>query len=197
LVVLVVAALLIAGLITATSTFAQGPEPTPDPNLRLATPVMPPNPSEAEVGSLLYWYHCMPCHGDQGQGLTDEWREVWVDDHQDCWARGCHAGRPGDEGFPIPRAVPAVVGSPAALAGFAGITDLAAYLHKAHPPQRPGALGIEDCRALAAFLLAANGRPVDVRSGIPASGWALAALGACAIAMAGLWLHARLARPGS
>jgi len=62
-----------------------------------------------------------------------------------CWARGCHAGRPGDEGFPIPHMVPAVIGSPASLVGFGGPSDLAAYLHEAHPPQRPGALAPEDC----------------------------------------------------
>jgi hypothetical protein len=158
---------------------------------------MPVNPSEADQGRMLYWYHCMPCHGDQGQGLTDEWREVWVEDHQDCWARGCHAGRPGDEGFPIPRVVPAVIGSPAGLANFSGVVDLASYLHEYHPPQRPGALDIDECRALAIFLIQANESPAASQSGLPATSWALAALGACAIALGGLWLYGRLARPGS
>lgn len=196
----VVVLLLAAARVTAGPASAQGPEPTPDPYLRLATPVIPANPSESELGSLLYWYHCMPCHGDQGQGLTDEWREVWVEDHQNCWARGCHTGRPGDEGFPIPRAVPAVIGSPAALVGFAGVSDLAAYLHAAHPPQRPGALTPEECRAIAVFLLDANERgqsPPD--NGLSPDGWAGVALGACALALGGLWLSARpggAPRPG-
>jgi hypothetical protein len=158
---------------------------------------MPTNPSEADQGRMLYWYHCMPCHGDQGQGLTDEWREVWVEDHQNCWARGCHAGRPGDEGFPIPRVVPAVIGSPAGLANFSGVGDLAAYLQEYHPPQRPGALDIGECRALAVFLLQANEIMPASRSGITSTNWALAVLGACALVLGGLWLHSRLARPES
>lgn len=187
-------ALLVAlARVTLSPASAQGPDPTPDPYLRLATPIVPANPTESERGSLLYWYHCMPCHGDRGQGLTDEWRGVWVEDHQDCWARGCHAGRPGDEGFAIPRAVPAVIGSPAALAGFAGLSDLAAYLHEAHPPQRPGALSPEECRAVAVFLIEANERRLaDTGERLPASGWAAAALGACTLTLGGLWLSARI-----
>lgn len=184
--------LLVAVPLSATSSSAQQPEPTPDPALRLATPVVPENPSEAERGSLLYWYHCMPCHGDRGQGLTDEWREVWVDDHQNCWARGCHAGRPGDEGFPIPRTVPAVIGSPGVLASFADAAGLAAYLRQAHPPQRPGALSDEECHALAIYLLDANSRQSGSRvEPAQASGWALTTLAVVALVLGGLTLAAR------
>jgi mono/diheme cytochrome c family protein len=139
---------------------------TPD---RLAPPVLPANPSLVERGSELYWRHCMPCHGDKGQGLTDEWRAVWVSDHQNCWARGCHAGRPGDEGFPMPRAVPAVAGASGALARFRTAGDLCAYLRRTQPPQEPGRLSDAEYRALAAYLLALNGRP----PGVPTLGaWA-------------------------
>lgn len=184
-----IALLLVAVPFSATPGSAQQAEFTPDPAIRLATPIVPANPSEAERGSLLYWYHCMPCHGDRGQGLTDEWREVWVDDHQNCWARGCHAGRPGDEGFPIPRTVPAVIGSPGALAGFADAASLAVYLHQAHPPQRPGALSEEECWALAIFLLEANGRRPP--SSADPGEWALLTLGVVALALGGLYLAAR------
>jgi cytochrome c len=119
---------------------------------------MPANPSPVERGRELYYYHCMACHGDRGQGLTDEWRAVWVEDHQNCWARGCHAGRHGDEGFPIPRTVPPVAGVPGALARFATPDDLYDYLRLAQPPQEPGRLSDAEYRALAAFLLDLNGR---------------------------------------
>ncbi len=185
-------AVLPAVFLPAASSSAQGLEPTPNPALRLATPVIPENPTQADRGRMLYWVHCMPCHGDRGQGLTDEWRGVWVEDHQDCWARGCHSGRPGDEGFPIPRQVPAVIGSPTTLARFAGAAELAAYLQEAHPPQRPGALGSEDCGSLAAFLLEANGaRPSSPSEGAAGTSWALAALTVCALVLAGLGLLAR------
>jgi hypothetical protein len=129
--------------------------PTPDP---LAVPVMPESPTQVDVGRNLYYYHCMPCHGDQGQGLTDEWREVWPEDHQNCWGRGCHAGRADDAGFPIPRDVPAVSGSPQAIASFQKADDLFTYLLNAHPPQRPGALQQAEYWALTAFLLHQNDR---------------------------------------
>lgn len=129
--------------------------PTPDP---LAPPVMPEAPTQVDVGRNLYYYHCMPCHGDQGQGLTDAWRQVWVEDHQDCWARGCHGGRESDQGFPIPRSVPAVSGSAQAIAHFETAESLFGFLQQAHPPQRPGALAEEECWALTAFLLYKNNR---------------------------------------
>ena len=79
------------------------PQPAITPTVdRLAIPVLPEHPTQVELGSSLYYYHCMPCHGDRGQGLTDEWREVWEEDHQDCWAKGCHSFRDQDEVFTIP-----------------------------------------------------------------------------------------------
>lgn len=142
--------------------------PTPDP---LAAPVMPESPTQVDVGRNLYYYHCMPCHGDQGQGLTDAWRQVWPEDHQNCWGRGCHAGRADDAGFPIPRHVPAVSGSPQAIASFETADDLFTYLLNAHPPQRPGALQRDECWALTAFLLHKNDRlPIDGQVGPIADG---------------------------
>lgn len=74
-------------LVTAGSgtsiAFAQQVEPklTVD---RLAIPELPENPTQVEVGRVSYYHNCMPCHGDEGQGLTEEFREIWEDDHQDC-----------------------------------------------------------------------------------------------------------------
>jgi len=129
--------------------------PTPD---RLATPVMPESPGQVDIGRNLYYYHCMPCHGDRGQGLTDEWREAWVHDHQNCWGRGCHSGRSDEEGFFLPRYVPPVSGTSQALKLFRTAEDLFDFLQRTQPPQRPGALSEADYWALAAFLLDENGR---------------------------------------
>ncbi|MEW6568467.1 MAG: hypothetical protein AB1449_09955 [Chloroflexota bacterium] len=127
-------------------------------------PTLPSHATAAQVGEFLYYYKCMACHGDRGQGLTDEWRAVWVEDHQNCWARGCHAGQPGDEGFPIPRFVPPVIEGSGGLLHFESAQDLAKYLAQAHPPQQPGSLSASDVAALTAFLLQANDRPVPQSS---------------------------------
>ena len=155
------------------AAFAQGTEPTPtvDP---LDVPELPENPTQVDVGRVCYYYNCMPCHGDKGQGLTEEWRMIWVEDHQNCWDRGCHGGRPGDEGFPLPETISAIIGPTASLGRFPSAKDLYQFLVDTHPPQRPGALPEEEYWALTAFLLAENGRlpagtdigPVGDRTGL-------------------------------
>jgi hypothetical protein len=132
------------------------PTPTYDP---LAEPPLPENPTEFELGRNLYWHWCMTCHGDVGQGLTDEFRGIWVEDHQNCWGRGCHAGHSGDLGFPIPTVVPALV-SDSHLAQFASIQELSDFLKTTHPPQSPGILKGEEYHAIALFVFAMNGRPL-------------------------------------
>lgn len=134
----------------------QEPEPTPMMG-RFAIPEMPENPTQIEIGENLYFYHCMPCHGDHGQGLTDEFRAAWVDDHQNCWARGCHTGRPADEGFPIPKIVPPVIASQL-LIHFPKAEKLYDYLSSEHPPQNPGILEVDEYWALTAFLWFENGQ---------------------------------------
>lgn len=99
----------------------------------------------------------MPCHGDQGKGLTDEFRKIWVEDHQNCWAVGCHGGRVSDEGFPIRHYVPAVVSPISIKTHFPDARDLFNYLQTTHPPQRPGTLRQEDYLNLSSFILYKNG----------------------------------------
>jgi hypothetical protein len=131
-------------------------------------PIVPENPSEYELGRNWYWHHCMPCHGDVGQGLTDEFRAVWPDDHQNCWARGCHVGRQEDMGFPIPTVVPAIVNREA-LAQFSSLQALYEYLKATHPPQHPGYLQDEQYRAIAVYLFTLNHRLPDVPTPVPPS----------------------------
>ncbi len=132
------------------------PTPTYDP---LVEPRLPSNPTEYELGRNLYWHWCMTCHGDRGQGLTDEFRGIWEPEHQNCWGRGCHAGRPGDEGFPIPTVVPALVDE-LHLAQFASVQKLADFLKATHPPQSPGVLKSEEYHAIAFFVFTLNDRPL-------------------------------------
>lgn len=140
------------------------PSPTYDP---LVEPPLPENPTEFELGRNLYWHWCMTCHGDRGQGLTDEFRAIWEPEHQDCWESGCHAGRPGDGGFPIPTVVPALVDE-THLAQFASVQELSNFLKATHPPQSPGILRSGEYHAIALFVLTMNGRPgIDIPSTTP------------------------------
>ena len=136
------------------------PSPTYDP---LAIPTLPAHPTQFELGKNLYYYHCMPCHGDLGQGLTDAWRMVWEEDHRNCWGRGCHGGRPQDEGFPIPTIVPAVIAPDDLLDKYPDLESLVRYLHDTHPPQKPGQLKEDEYRALAVFLWVSNKRPLPAQ----------------------------------
>ncbi|MBI5296041.1 MAG: hypothetical protein HY869_11255 [Chloroflexi bacterium] len=133
------------------------PTPTHDP---LIEPILPENPTELELGANLYWHWCMPCHGDVGQGLTDEFRGIWEPDHQNCWDRGCHAGHNGDMGFPIPTVVPAIVIADK-LAQFPSLQALTEYLNSTHPPQHPGILETPEYHAIAAYVFTLNARALE------------------------------------
>ncbi len=157
--------LLALGLAFLSPIQAQTPTPTPtyDP---FAEPPLPDHPTQLELGRHLFWHHCMPCHGDVGQGLTDEFRALWEPDHQECWASGCHSGRPNNEGFPIPTVVPPLAG--AGLLTRYSPESLFEYLRATHPPQNPGLLADDDYRALVAFLYDLNDAPLPVATATPA-----------------------------
>jgi len=143
------------------TTYAQditSPTPTYD---ALAEPLLPDNPTDYELGRNWYWHYCMPCHGDKGQGLTDEWRAVWETDHQDCWGRGCHTGKRMEDSFAIPTVVPPVV-SRVKLARFSSLEALYEYLNATHPPQNPGWLEDEQYQAIALYIFTENDRPLLV-----------------------------------
>jgi len=134
---------------------------------RLATPVVPDNPTPIDLGRQVYYLHCMPCHGDVGQGLTDEWRDVWVEDHRNCWGKGCHGGRSDDEGFPIPRTIPVVIGPEAGMMQRVTFAELTTYLQQTHPPQRPGKLEAQEYEQVTAFLWHENQRESAAVSLVP------------------------------
>ncbi|MGD8473994.1 MAG: hypothetical protein PVH95_07305 [Anaerolineae bacterium] len=179
---------------------AAAPTPQIAEEDRLAEPVLPESPTQVDIGRNLYYFHCMPCHGDRGQGLTDEWREVWVEDHQNCWGRGCHTGRSQLAAFYIPHTIPAVIGPPQALRIFQTPEDLFAFLRATQPPQRPGALADEEYWALTSFLLHENGRPLPNEGTGPVvsgAGLALATLAPLVALFSVTWLARRQAAPAS
>jgi cytochrome c len=151
-------ALLLAGLFFDTGTVASsGPRadvtPTRD---RLAEPTLPASPSQADRGAQVYWLSCLPCHGDLGQGLTEEFRQAYPPEDRNCWESGCHGERPYDNGFKLPASIPAVV-SANALQKFSNASVLQSYIKATMPYWKPGSLTDEESWAVTAFLLRQNG----------------------------------------
>lgn len=112
---------------------------------------------QADYGAQTYWLLCLPCHGDRGQGLTDEFRETYPPEEQYCWESGCHGDHPYDYGFTLPMQVPAVIGPQAALSKFTTAGRLNAYIKAAMPYWKPGSLTEEESWLVTAFLLRENG----------------------------------------
>jgi cytochrome c len=126
------------------------------PNPRLNAPVLSANPTQLERGAYDFWLYCLPCHGDRGQGLTDEFRTLYPPDHQNCWASGCHGTRPYPDGWTLPDHVPAVIG-PNALAGFSSADALLTFVKGAMPFEAPGSLDVVTYWDVVAFLAEKNG----------------------------------------
>jgi LPXTG-motif cell wall-anchored protein len=154
-------ALLTAGLFFENGTASPArqestPASTLDPFERLAKPTLPASPSQADQGAQDYWLYCLPCHGDRGQGLTLEFRETYPPDEVDCWQSGCHGKRPYDNGFTLPRNIPAVIGENS-LQKFPNAAILQSYISAAMPYWKPGSLKQEENWRITAFLLRENG----------------------------------------
>ena len=132
------------------------PTNTPSAFERLAEPTMPVNPSQADLGAKDYWLYCLPCHGDKGQGLTDEFRETYPPAEVDCWQSGCHGKRPYENGFTLPTAIPALI-SDDALGKFTNVAQLHAYIHAAMPYWNPNSLTDDEYWRVTAFLMRENG----------------------------------------
>jgi cytochrome c len=155
---LIATAMLLLLIAARRPLWAQGPEgtpaasPTPD---RLASPTTIGN-TQPDRGAELYWLHCQPCHGDQAQGLTDEWRAQYPPEDQNCWESGCHGRSPYENGFVLPTAVPALIGE-GSLARFGSIGQVYEYASAAMPYQDPGHLTDEEYLAITAFLARGHG----------------------------------------
>jgi cytochrome c len=151
-------ALLLAGLFfqlgSAGGTALQvTPAPTQD---RLAEPTLPAAPSQADYGAQVYWLNCSPCHGDRAQGLTDEFRQQYPEEDRNCWTSHCHGKVTYENGFTIPKVIPALVGS-GTLAKFPTAANLYGFMHASMPFQKPNSLSDEEYYKITAFLLRQNG----------------------------------------
>lgn len=137
---------------------AQDDEPADMPmsNDRLVAPPMPANPTQADEGAHVYWLSCMACHGDVGQGLTEEWRMAWAEGDQNCWQSKCHAANHPVEGFLLPYTIPPVVGE-GILNKYATANDLYAFIKARMPWHMPSSLPDDQYWQLTSFLVRANG----------------------------------------
>lgn len=126
-----------------------------DSDLRLAAPVLSNVPRQVELGQYHYWMSCMVCHGDRGQGLTEEWRSVLDPADRNCWQSKCHAANHPPEGFQIPREAPLLMGT-GAMSGYRTVSELHAYLSETMPWSFPGLLPDDAYWQLIVYLAEAN-----------------------------------------
>jgi hypothetical protein len=122
---------------------------------RTIGPELPENPAQSDYGADLYWRICMACHGNKGQGLTDEWREQWGPKEMNCWQSRCHAANHPPDGFVFPKIVPAVIG-PDTLIRFKTAEDLYQYIKETMPWWNPGSLSVDQAWDTTAYLLKAR-----------------------------------------
>ncbi len=137
----------------------QEPEPTPEVD-RLAAPYLPNNPTQADLGAQVYYQVCMACHGDKGQGLTEEWRVIWKEDYN-CWQSECHGNDHPPHGFSFPQTCCKAVIGPTTLATYETAQDLFTYTYETMPWWNPGYMPIEDFWQVTNFLMRQNGAIPD------------------------------------
>jgi len=99
----------------------------------------------------------MACHGDCGQGLTDEWRDSYGPEDRNCWQSSCHGPDHPPEGFEIPKdkPIPAVAGT-GKLARFTSAQQLYDYIFLTMPWWKPSSLTPEDAWAVSSYILRLN-----------------------------------------
>ena len=123
----------------------------------LILPELPETATQADYGAEIYRLVCQDCHGNVGQGLTDEWRvEAFAPEDQNCWQAKCHSGSHPIDGFVLPQYVPPVAGE-MALSRFNTSLELYNFIRAAMPYHNPGSLLESEYWQLTAFLVRLNG----------------------------------------
>lgn len=115
---------------------------------------LPEDATQLEYGAEVYRLVCKACHGDKGQGLTDDWRAQWAPGDQNCWQSKCHALNHPPDGFYMPQ-VPKVLGQP--IRGFGTALNLYNYNHIYMPWHDRGSMTEKESWSVTAYLLKING----------------------------------------
>lgn len=167
-----------------TPTSLPSPTPTFDVS-RLSRPKVPEVLAQVDQGALIYWGVCLACHGDRGQGFTEEWRLGAYADDSNCWGSGCHGKDHPAEGFEIPKnpLFPAL-GTAGALGRFENAQQLYDFVVVMMPWWDPRSLGPEKAWQVTAYLLKMKGSLPD--------GLALDETNASAVPV-----HRRITNPGN
>jgi quinol-cytochrome oxidoreductase complex cytochrome b subunit/mono/diheme cytochrome c family protein len=127
---------------------------------RLSQPPTVYPPVQADNGAQTYWGMCKDCHGDRGQGMTEEWLNSFDPDVRDCWQSGCHGSDFPKNSFAIPTAgAPALAGL-GKLTRFSNAFELYSHIQNNMPLFPPGSLSSEEAWALTAYVLRLNDRQV-------------------------------------
>ncbi|HKJ27279.1 MAG TPA: c-type cytochrome [Anaerolineales bacterium] len=122
----------------------------------LLPPPLPEDPSQVDLGEQDYYQICLACHGNWGQGLTEEWRVIGFGEDQNCWQSKCHAPNHPPQGFEIPREMPPLLGR-GSLSGLSNAEDLYQVILTTMPWWDPGQLSEEQSLNLTAYILNARG----------------------------------------
>ncbi|MBL0346818.1 cytochrome b N-terminal domain-containing protein [Candidatus Villigracilis affinis] len=144
-----------------TPTISPSPTPTFDAS-RLDRPNVPAILSQVDEGQLIFWGVCIACHGDRGQGLTDEWRLGAYKEDGNCWQSGCHGKDHPPHGFEIPKTLvfPAL-SMAGSLGRFQNAQQLYDYVVEMMPWWNPRSLGPEKAWQVTAYLLKLKGSLPD------------------------------------
>lgn len=138
---------------TGTPTVTPSATPTFDMS-RLASPEVPEVRAQVDEGAIIYWGICLACHGDRGQGMTEEWRWGAFGEDGNCWQSGCHGKDYPPHGFEIPKEL---IFPPLATAGalgrFENAQQLYDYVVEMMPWWKPHSLGSEKAWQVTAYLL--------------------------------------------
>lgn len=116
---------------------------------------LPEDATQLEYGAEVYRLVCKACHGDKGQGLTDDWRAQWAPEDQNCWQSKCHALNHPPDGFSMPQYVPAVLGQP--IKGFGTALNLYTYTLRYMPWHDRGSMTEKETWSVTAYMLEING----------------------------------------
>jgi cytochrome c len=116
---------------------------------------LPPGASQLQYGAEVYRLVCSACHGDRGQGLTNQWRSTWGPADQNCWQSKCHGPNHPPDGFVMPIA-PTLVGV-VAMSQFATAQDLHDFIQNFMPWNNPKSLTEKDSWGVTAYILKMNG----------------------------------------
>ncbi|MBI5353207.1 MAG: cytochrome b N-terminal domain-containing protein [Chloroflexi bacterium] len=166
--VFIVISILAFGVIFSSSVFVGASASSQAITLSQVTPTFdisrlnqPPTvipPAQADNGAQVYWGMCMPCHGDHGQGLTEEWRDSFPPDKRDCWQSGCHGSDHPKNSFEIPTTGAPALSGAGALSRFSNSFELNHHIQQNMPLFPTGSLTSEEAWSLTAYILRMNDR---------------------------------------